>query len=101
MLSRVSLPQDLKNPIEEFVEEYVLRYSPSRIKDEKIIHDTLWGTQKLKPWEVALLDTPLIQRLRQIRQMVLTYLTYPLSVYTRMKRCFCFQILNGIFRNSV
>ena len=31
----------------------------------KIIHDALWGTFPLRPYEVALLDTPLLQRLRK------------------------------------
>jgi uncharacterized protein len=49
----------------------------------KVIHDAIWGTQRLYENEVALLDTPLLQRLRQIHQTGFTYLTYPSVTHTR------------------
>jgi HD superfamily phosphohydrolase len=51
----------------------------------KVIHDGLWGTLKLSPLEVAFLDTPLLQRLRQIRQMGCAYLTYPSTTHSRLE----------------
>lgn len=38
-----------------------------------------------KSYEVALIDTPLIQRLRQIRQTAFTFLTYPSSTHSRFE----------------
>ncbi len=49
----------------------------------KVIHDAIWGTQRLYRNEVAILDTPLLQRLRQIHQTGFTYLTYPSVTHTR------------------
>lgn len=49
----------------------------------KVIHDAIWGTQRLYQNEVALLDTPLLQRLRQLHQTGFTYLTYPSVTHTR------------------
>jgi HD superfamily phosphohydrolase len=49
----------------------------------KVIHDAIWGTQRLYENEVAILDTPLLQRLRQIHQTGFTYLTFPSVTHTR------------------
>jgi hypothetical protein len=58
----------LKRGVEEFAEEYVAnsRYRPHLPDEPKIVHDTLWGTIRLYPWEIAILDLPLFQRLRQL-----------------------------------
>lgn len=56
-----------------------------RFKKDKIIHDGLWGTFALKKHELALLDTPLLQRLRFIRQTGAVYLTYPSALHTRFE----------------
>ncbi|MCC7476822.1 hypothetical protein IT575_00055 [bacterium] len=51
--------------------------------ESKIIHDAIWGTNEFYPWEVALLDTPLMQRLRYIKQTGLAYFVYPSANHTR------------------
>ena len=35
----------------------------------KQVNDPIWGTVELLPWEVALLDTPLLQRMRGVKQL--------------------------------
>lgn len=75
----------LKNEIESFVDEYVLKYPVPKVRSDKVIHDTLWGTQLLAKHEIAIIDTPLIQRLRQIRQTAFAYLTYPSSLHSRFE----------------
>lgn len=75
----------LSNEIETFVDEYALRYKVSKIRTNKVIHDTLWGTQLLNDYEIAIIDTPLIQRLRQIRQTAFAYFTYPSSTHSRFE----------------
>jgi HD superfamily phosphohydrolase len=62
-------------------DDYVLR-AGSR---PKAIHDNVWGTQILMPWEIDVLDTPLLQRLRGIHQTGITYLTYPSTSQTRFE----------------
>jgi HD superfamily phosphohydrolase len=49
----------------------------------KVIHDAVWGTRELDGWEVALLDLPVVQRLRQIHQTSLAFLTFPTALHTR------------------
>ena len=51
--------------------------------DRKIIHDSVWGTQVLRGWEVAIMDLPLLQRLRGIHQTSLAFLTFPTALHTR------------------
>jgi len=63
-------------------EQWCRQFDPDR---PKIIHDSLWGTFKLQPHEIALIDTPLVQRLRFIHQTGAVYLTYPSALHTRFE----------------
>jgi uncharacterized protein len=73
--------------IDKFAAEFVSNkeYRKRFPKDPKIIHDPLWGTIKLHPWEVAILDLPLIQRLRQIHQTSLVSYVFPGCSHTRFE----------------
>jgi HD superfamily phosphohydrolase len=51
----------------------------------KQVNDPIWGTIELLPWEVALLDTPLIQRLRGVRQLGLAQLVFPGASHGRLE----------------
>lgn len=74
------------------IDEFVALNLPSdpdawckRFQKPKIIHDALWGTFSLKPHEVALLDVPLLQRLRYVKQTGAVYATYPSALHTRFE----------------
>lgn len=49
----------------------------------KTFTDPVWGTISLHPWEVALLDTPLVQRLRGVKQLGLAHLVFPSATHDR------------------
>jgi HD superfamily phosphohydrolase len=49
----------------------------------KEINDPIWGTIVLNPIEVAILDSPLLQRLRFIRQLGVAHWIYPGAIHTR------------------
>lgn len=51
----------------------------------KEINDAIWGTIRLEPLEVILLDSPLVQRLRFIRQLGVVHWIYPGAVHTRFE----------------
>lgn len=90
MSAEVSLPAEIKGfyqGIDDFVAEFVGKKEFQRKlpKDPKIIHDPLWGTIKLDPWEIALLDLPLFQRLRQIHQTSLVSYVFPGCSHTRFE----------------
>lgn len=71
--------------IENFLSKIFDGYNPRRVRDSKVIHDTLWGTNRFYPHEIAVIDTPLIQRLRQIHQTGLSFLAYPSVNHTRFE----------------
>jgi HD superfamily phosphohydrolase len=49
----------------------------------KVIHDPLWGSNLFHPWEIAIIDTPVFQRLRRIHQTGTAFFTYPSSSHSR------------------
>lgn len=51
----------------------------------KQVNDPVWGTVELMPWEVALLDTPMLQRLRGVRQLGLAHLVFPGASHSRLE----------------
>src|ERR1035438_3536740 len=51
----------------------------------KIINDPVWRTVRLEPWETFVIDSPLLQRLRRIRQLGLAGLVFPGASYSRFE----------------
>lgn len=51
----------------------------------KQVNDPIWGTIELLPWEVAILDTPLLQRMRGVRQLGLAQLVFPGACHGRLE----------------
>ena len=51
----------------------------------KTFNDPIWGDITLFPWETVLLDSPLMQRLRGVRQLGLAHLVYPGAGYDRLE----------------
>jgi hypothetical protein len=57
------------------------------VKRSKVIHDNLWGTVGFSWRELALIDSPIMQRLRNIHQTGLAYHVYPSARHTRFEHC--------------
>lgn len=57
----------------------------SPLKREKVIHDPLWGTNSFYWPELALIDSPILQRLRYIHQTGLAYHVYPSARHSRFE----------------
>lgn len=51
----------------------------------KTFNDPVWGDILLFPWETLLLDSPLLQRLRGVRQLGMAHLVYPGAGYDRLE----------------
>lgn len=51
----------------------------------KQINDPVWGAIDLRPAEVALLDAPLLQRMRGVRQLGLAQLVFPSATHDRLE----------------
>lgn len=75
---------DLIQKIDSFVERTLHDYKPAKT-DSKVIHDAIWGSNIYYPWEISLLDSPLLQRLRDIRQTGLAFHTYPTAGHSRFE----------------
>lgn len=74
----------------EFADRLLTKYTAEirqglRRFSRKEINDPLWGTISLTPPEVALIDSPLVQRLRGIRQLGVVHWVYPGAVHTRFE----------------
>ncbi|AJP73705.1 phosphoribosyltransferase-like protein [Sphingomonas hengshuiensis] len=51
----------------------------------KEINDSVWGTVKVSPLEVVVIDSPLLQRLRLIRQLGVVHWVYPGASHSRFE----------------
>src|SRR5581483_10808680 len=61
------------------------KHPKHRLKDFKVIHDSLWGTNRYSWIELAIIDSPLFQRIRYIHQTGLAFLVYPTAHHTRFE----------------
>lgn len=77
--------KDFDTRINNFVKLYVDEYTPCSYDKTKVIHDPVWGTCLFYRWELEILDSPLLQRLRNISQLGLTMLTYPTAHHSRFE----------------
>lgn len=79
----------LKELVEELasqqLEEYTATLRAVPVPRGKDVNDALWGTVSFTRMEVALLDSPLLQRLRYIRQRGAAHWVYPGAVHTRFE----------------
>lgn len=51
----------------------------------KDIHDPIWGTNRFSWRELAIIDSPIMQRLRRIHQTGLAYYVYPSARHSRFE----------------
>lgn len=86
--------------LNERVLPVLLPFKPHQKYYEKVIHDNLMESCYFYGWEVALLDTPLLQRLRHIHQLGTAFLTYPSAVHTRFSHTLGVTTLAGaLYKN--
>ena len=70
----------------ELLAEYVPRLAQRKQGDApKEFNDPVWGTIVLQPIELVILDSPLLQRLRFVRQLGVAQLVYPAANHTRLE----------------
>jgi HD superfamily phosphohydrolase len=66
------------------MDQYLKRSGgPTGTRQFSIINDNLWGSIRVTELERSLVDSPLLQRLRRIRQLGAAYLVYPSAVHSR------------------
>lgn len=79
------LYKEFETKTNTFVKTYLDKYTPCVYDKTKVIHDPVWGTCLFYRWELEILDSPLIQRLRNVSQLGLTMLTYPTAHHSRFE----------------
>lgn len=80
--------QDVFREVEQFTEEMLSQYnqwleSISLSGENKEIFDAVWGNIEFSGGEIYILDSPLLQRLRKIKQLGLAYFVYCGCDYSR------------------
>jgi len=55
------------------------------VSDTREVNDPIWATISLTPFETVIVDSPLFQRLRRIRQLGVVHWVYPGCVHTRFE----------------
>jgi HD superfamily phosphohydrolase len=73
----------LQESVNTWVKEQLKGYTPRPVDGNKILREPVWGMTVLYPLEVAILDSPIVQRLRRIHQTGLVFLTFPSALHTR------------------
>ncbi len=90
-MDKEAILSGIKGFAERFAEEklasYIDRISRTgAIGDTpKEINDSVWGTIKISPIEVVVIDSPLVQRLRFIRQLGVVHWVYPGASHSRFE----------------
>src|SRR2546428_11218700 len=86
--------ESLISRLDEYLKrEHPTFFGPSAIhpvlplKRSKVIHDNLWGTNRFSWRELVLIDSPLLQRLRDIHQVGLAFQVYPSAHHMRFDHC--------------
>lgn len=71
----------------------------------KAFNDPIWGVITLYPWETLILDSPLLQRLRGVRQLGMAHHVYPGAGHDRLEHSrgvveASERMLNALKRNA-
>ncbi len=54
-------------------------------RTDKLLKDPLWGMIRIPRYLVPVVDSPIVQRLRRVRQLGLSFLVYPTATHTRFE----------------
>ncbi len=71
--------------LDQQLTSYSRQLDDSGLPGPKAVKDPIWGMIDLDGREVAVLDSPPMQRLRRVRQLGVSYLTYPTAGYSRFE----------------
>lgn len=101
MNERLYLLTSLKETVEAFAERELSGVEIEEIRAKKLIRDALTETAAYAKHEIAIIDLPLIQRLRRIHQTGLAFLTYPCTGHNRFQHTLGVTNIVDKFANSL
>ncbi len=76
---------EVRSQTNQWVSEVIRATAAPKVRDFKVIRDPIHDFMRISPHEVAMLDCPVMQRLRRIRQNALCYYVYPGMHHTRFE----------------
>lgn len=87
LLAAPKLVEQTERLVENWLHDLIEKLGTGNFPEfrPKQVNDPIWGTIELLPWEVALLDTPLLQRMRGVRQLGLAQLVFPGASHGRLE----------------
>ncbi|MGB2675592.1 MAG: HD domain-containing protein [Candidatus Acidiferrum sp.] len=77
--------EKLKERVDHLVNWIFRDYRPTTPRGQKVINDSLLGNQYFSRHEVAVIDSPLLQRLKRIKQTGLVYQVFPSATHSRFE----------------
>lgn len=92
---------NLRDAVNEFTSEILKDYGPLKIRGPKVIHDTILGTNLFYAHEIAVIDSPLIQRLRRINQVDVVSLVWPSGNHNRFEHSLGVTVIADKFFNAL
>jgi len=89
----------LTDEVDNWLRNILSKYEPRKVRADKIVRDALFGFISVRTWEVNIIDSPVVQRLRYIHQNSLAYLTYPSTTHTRFEHSLgCVSVADRILQ---
>jgi uncharacterized protein len=76
---------NLEERVERFVKWTFREDRPVTPRGPKVFNDSLLGNQYFSAHEVAVIDSPILQRLKRIKQTGLVYQVYPSATHSRFE----------------
>jgi hypothetical protein len=80
-----SASEKLAERVDKFVQWLFEDFTPNVPKGPKVFNDALLGNLLFAKHEVAVIDCPILQRLRRIKQTGLVYYVYPSATHSRFE----------------
>lgn len=93
--------QMFRNDIDEYLKIQFANFKSDKVSGPKVIHDSVHGTNVFKPHEVALLDLPIIQRLRRISQTDVSSYVFPAGNHNRFEHTLGVTVVAGQMVNAL
>ena len=87
--------QSFRIGIEKFLIKQFSNFKSQKVSAPKVIHDAVHGTNIFKPYEIALLDLPIIQRLRRISQTDVSSYVFPAGNHNRFEHTLGVTVVAG------
>lgn len=77
--------ETLKERVDRFVKWLFREHHAAKPRGPKVLNDSLLGNQYFSKHEVVVIDSPLLQRLKRIKQTGLAYQVFPSATHSRFE----------------